>query len=615
MRYIIIILILSYFLINLGLGFEMQTTMKVAGDGTLYSRIYNNGLEDMANGSGEQTFSRNIQSGDDTAKLSSNYIYVNNGSQSNSENTHYVSGQGDVGILHYANINSKGSIESRAVLEKTEDSIKTDYSIKSDSGHLTEGVIDFRHGASKLMEESELTGDITFASKLSEKLNIVLDVKGLIYKTDSVELMDSYEIKNGIKIPKAIGGGELSKEDSAIVYYNEAYDLEKTAREEEGENKSKILEKALENITSALSLNENYFDAWLLQGTILFSLERFDESLNAFEEADRINSNNETLIGKAKTLYFLKRYSDSASAADEILKLKPNDLFALNMKGKSYYMIGRLPDAKAVFEAALLIYPGNSNLLSNMGLVQLALSNSTDSKNESLKLIKDSLKMGLEKEDPDLAREAEDALKDALPPEDAAVMYYNEAFDIEGEAQAQDGENKTKLLEEALESITSASSLDPEYFDAWLLQGELLFNLNRYSEAFEAFSKADEIEQSIDTLTGKAKSLFYLNRYSEAISLADELLSMDQYNAFALNMKGKSLYMLGRSSEALEILNLSLSIYPNDPTLLYNMGLVQLALGKTSEAKSKFGFAIDSGLEEINPKYAEDARTKLHDMG
>ncbi len=182
MRQIIIILILSFLLISSGFGLEMQTTAKVVGDGSLYSRTNNDGLEDMANGSGEQTFTRDMKSDDEIAKLISSYTYIKNVSSANNQNTHHVSGQSNVGILHYATITSAISVESKAEMEKTDSSIKTNYFMKSGFGNLTEGVIDSRYGAQKIMEETQLAGDLTFSSKLSEKLNTLLDVKGLLYK-------------------------------------------------------------------------------------------------------------------------------------------------------------------------------------------------------------------------------------------------------------------------------------------------------------------------------------------------------------------------------------------------------------------------------------------------
>ncbi len=379
-------------------------------------------------------------------------------------------------------------------------------------------------------------------------------------------------------------------------------------------DRAKNLEMALDNLTRALELNQRYFDAWLLKGSILTSLERFGEALNAYLDADRIESNSDTLAGKATSFFKLKRYSDAATVADELLKLDPNDLFALNLKGKSYYLLGKLPEAKAVFEAALQIYPGNPNLLYNLGEVQLALSNSTDSRNESKELIKISLNLGLENEDPASASDAKEILRD-ISPDDFAIIYYNEAFNLEKDAESLNGSNKIKTLENALDSISMAVGSDPEYFDALLLKGEILLALDRYSEALAAYDEADRIERNVDTMTGKTKSLYFLKRYSETVSASDELLELNQNDVFALNAKGKSYYMMGKIPEAYEVYNQSLSVFPENPSLLYNMGLVQLALGKIPEAKASLNLALESGLMEANPDFAEDAERKIHDLG
>jgi tetratricopeptide (TPR) repeat protein len=615
MRQIIITFILTYVLIYSGLGLDIKTDASVVGNGYLYSWSNNNGLEDMANGSGEQTFSRSLQSADEIAKLTSKYIYIKGSSSLDKSNTHYASGQSDVGITQYANIVSNGSMESKVELEKTDDSIKTNFVLRSDFGHLTEGVIDSQHGATKFVEETELVGDLTFSSTLSEKLNIRSDTRGLSYKVEEIELMDSYEVKNGQRIPKAIGGGELSREDSSIIYRNEANRLYLNASALVGPNRTKTLEWALDNITQALELNQNYFDAWLLEGNILKSLERFEAALNSFEEADKINSNIETLRGKADSLFKLKRYPESIRALDAFLKLDPTDIFALNMKGKSYLIMGKLPDAKKVFDAALLLYPGNPSLKMNMGLVQLALNNSTESKNESKGLIKEALALGLKNEDPASAEDAENKLSALSSPEDNAIDSRNEASRLYQNATTLVGSSKTKTLELALDKITQALELNKNYFDAWLLKGNILLPLDRFDEALAAYDEAYKIRPNEDALSGKAMALFKSYRYEEAISISDEFLRLKPNDVAALNMKGKSYYSMGRISDAYDIYNLSLSMYPTNPNLLYNMGLVQLARGKSVEAKEYLKSALDSGLEEANPVFAADAKTKIGNLG
>jgi hypothetical protein len=347
MRLELFALIIVIFLISSVDGLELKTAAHVSGGGKLISHTNCNGLEDYVNGNGDQTYERSLSSSIENGEssLSSDYVYRRDLSAFNSSNEHYA-GLNDAyaGIEHYVGILSNGSLTSNAELKKSDNSVDTSFTSKSDMGSLMEAVIDTNHlGPSyndeiesvsrppRKLAETYLEGEFTFDSKLNQQVSGNLNAEGMLYKLESVNLMTEYEVKNGRQVPIILQTGALSPEDAAIVYYNEANKQNRNALAlaANSSEANKAFNWALDNISQALDYNPKYYKAQILKGNILYAMGQYEEAISAYDQAIEIDKNSNSLYKKGATLLEMGNYQESISILNEALKLNGTDIKSL----------------------------------------------------------------------------------------------------------------------------------------------------------------------------------------------------------------------------------------------------------------------------------------------
>lgn len=77
---------------------------------------------------------------------------------------------------------------------------------------------------------------------------------------------------------------------------------------------------------------------WLNQGYASYGLNRYEEALNAFDQALRLSPESpDAYRYKSRSLYQLKRYQESLTAFDQAIRLAPNSADAYCYKGRSLY--------------------------------------------------------------------------------------------------------------------------------------------------------------------------------------------------------------------------------------------------------------------------------------
>jgi len=240
MRFKLIAPIIVIFLVNSVNGLNIDTTGHVIGDGIMYGYTQCNGVKDYINGSGDQTYVRSLISNEDEDSLASSYEYKQDQSKLNSaNNTHYASiDDSSTGIKHYVSVFSIGSVISNAMLKKTEIGVDTSFASESKNGSLAEGIInsgnigpaynceiDTISRAPMKIAETHLKGQFTFDSRLKEEKVPGNDIKGMLYKVNSINMMDEYQVIGGKQTPRILQSYALSPEDQATIFYNEARDL------------------------------------------------------------------------------------------------------------------------------------------------------------------------------------------------------------------------------------------------------------------------------------------------------------------------------------------------------------------------------------------------------
>lgn len=188
-------------------------------------------------------------------------------------------------------------------------------------------------------------------------------------------------------------------------------------------------DESLEAINQAIKFDKKNSVLWLTKEDILHELEKYDESLEAINKAISLapkELKDELLIIKAHDLTHQKKFNQALTICTKFLKNNPNDIEALLEKSEILFELGKIKESLKVCEDGLSIDSDDSELLFQKGYVSLELKKYED------------------------AIDAYDKVTQIDPTDDDA--WYNKACAL----------SLLDKKEEALDSLTVAISLDLE---------------------------------------------------------------------------------------------------------------------------------------------------------
>ncbi|MEH2000236.1 MAG: tetratricopeptide repeat protein [Nostoc sp.] len=150
---------------------------------------------------------------------------------------------------------------------------------------------------------------------------------------------------------------------------------------------------------------------------------------------------------------------------------------------------------------------------------------------------------------------------------------------------------------EALEAVKSLSFTANE----WYNQGEKLYQLQRYSEAFFAFDQAIQIQPDYaQAWKNRGIMLTELDQFNEAITSFDQAIKIQPDYAQAWDGRAWALYNLGGYEEVIISFNKAISIKPNYYEAYYHRGIVLGELSQYDKAIASFDYVI-----QIQPDNAD----------
>jgi tetratricopeptide (TPR) repeat protein len=416
-----IVLIIIFLLANSANGLNIATTGHVIGDGKMQGYTQCNGVKDYINGAGDQTYVRSLNSNENEDILSSSYEYKKDPSLANDENNTHYAGIYDhsTGIEHYVSVFSFGSAKSNAVLKSTEIGVETSFISNSDNGSLAESVIDSGNrgpafnceieSASRApmkIAETYLQGKFTFDSKLTEQKVPENDAKGMLYKVDSINMMDEYQVIEGKQTPTILQSYAAPSVPEEQIYFEEAISLFRNASNHQkafpdnqtaNDTANITYKKALDYISQALEIDPIYYKALIQKGNILMRLGEYSDALTEFNRAIEVDKNSESLRRKGDALLKLERHEEAFTAFNDALKLNRGDVSArnglINTFKKIEVYFNKSSNAYNYFKGVKEFYEGDTgasaSLNNSIGL-GLEAYNSEFAKdaNEKLKLLR-----------------------------------------------------------------------------------------------------------------------------------------------------------------------------------------------------------------------------------
>ncbi|MDX2049779.1 MAG: tetratricopeptide repeat protein [Rickettsiaceae bacterium] len=161
--------------------------------------------------------------------------------------------------------------------------------------------------------------------------------------------------------------------------------------------------------------------------------------------------------------------------------------------------------------------------------------------------------------------------------------YYNKGLAL----------NNLSRHEEALDSYNEAIRVNLHFAGAYVNKGSVLAKLARHDEALEAYDRAIELQPNLtEAYYNKGVTLDNLSRHEDAIRAYDEAISRNSRYAAAYYNKGNSLGGLGRHRDAIAAYDQAIRLQPDLKQAYYNKGLALNNLSEHDDAIRAYNASI-----------------------
>lgn len=246
-------------------------------------------------------------------------------------------------------------------------------------------------------------------------------------------------------------------------------------------------------------------------------------------------------------------------------------------EGLKFYQEANFAEALPVFEKAAKKHPGSADLANNVGMCHLQMG--------------------------DFVR-AEEGFKAALSIQKTSKLYVNL-----GDVQARQGK-----FNEAVKTLTEATTLDQKNFFAWVALGRAHFSLKEFEKAEKSWNHARTLNESAELLNSLGTLRLHQNKTEDATTLFDKAIKMEPgyapayYNLGVLQQKAKE-YQKANDNyvRAIAVDAAYLPAY-------YNLGLVRKELGRKEEAIASFKRFVQLAPKDLEEQI-KGAQSEIEGLG
>ena len=387
-----------------------------------------------------------------------------------------------------------------------------------------------------------------------------------VLKEYSEIVPDNEDIKKKIENLKR----ESNEPDSDEIYNNKCLTLINLNR----------FDEAIECYDKALKINPNNVKAWNNKAFALHNLNRLDEAIECYNKSLEIDPNFiSSLRNKAFALRTLNRLDEAIECYDKVLKIDPNDFGVWNNKAFSLHELNRSDEAIECYDEALKINPNYFEAWANKGFTLESLGRL----DEAIECYNNALE--IYPNHPDMLNRLSviesqknvsvNSLEDAL---NQADTYWEE-----------------KEYEKVIEVYDLISDSMPKQPLVWNRKGDAYYQLGRYEEAIECFDKAFEYNPHFPfPLYYKILSYMGLEDYNNAEDAVVQALMFFPNNTGFLNNYCVILNKLERYEEAMDIADKTLSIDPDSAETYTNKANALEKLGSIDEALECYDKALEN---------------------
>ena len=295
-----------------------------------------------------------------------------------------------------------------------------------------------------------------------------------------------------------------------------------------------------------------------------------------------------------------RNFGEAGRVFEEILRIQPRNLGALNLLSVVLIQLGRPAEAENHLRLALQENAGAEVTLYNYGIVLKALNRPA----EALQRFSEAL--ALNPAAPESWNNRGTVFND-LKRYDEAIADFAKAIELQPRyAEAFCNKGKTlalcKRLDEALAAFEEAAALKPDLSEAWLGHGGILADLKRYKESLADYDRAVASNPAMaEVWLGRGNALARLRRWDDALVCYDKAVTLNAKLAEAWLGRGNVLTDLKQHQLAFSAFNQALAAKPDLGEAWLGCGNVFADLGRYDDALAAFdrAAALQPNLAEI----------------
>ena len=279
---------------------------------------------------------------------------------------------------------------------------------------------------------------------------------------------------------------------------------------------------SLESVEAYLRENPQDATAWNVKGVFHAQRKEYGEALRALDQAIQLDSELAAAhSNKGRVLLTLgpEKASEALKSFDRALELKPDEIDTLRDKALALRALGKAKDEIEIYKRMSELNKKEWGIWLRLGDLQLEVGD---------------IRGAISSYDKSLA------LKDDLVP-----AYIRRAIALAFDEQSA----------KALKSAETATKLDPDNPEAWLIRGDVNLRAGKHKSAMKSLKKASEL---------------------------------DPTNASVENTMGMVSYKDGKLSDATKHLRRAIIRRKKYPTAMRNLGLILMEQEKWEEASKVF---------------------------
>jgi tetratricopeptide (TPR) repeat protein len=299
--------------------------------------------------------------------------------------------------------------------------------------------------------------------------------------------------------------------------------------------------------------------SWAQHGAALLNMQRLDDALRAYHQADSFGDRLIARKGQAEVLKAKGELDKALAAFNEVIAQHPEDVVAKNGRAEVLKAKGQLDEALAAYDGIIAAHPED-----------------VIAKNGRAEVLK-----------------AKGQLDDALAAYNDAIANHPEN-DVAKRGRAEVLKAKGQL-DDALAAYDEVIAAHPENIIAKTGRAEVLKAKGQFDEALAAYNDAIANHPENDVAKrGRAEVLKAKGQFDEALAAYDGIIAAHPEDIIAISGRSYILAALGRYDEALESLPDQTPVKLDDWISYHIRGMILLRRGQVAEAINIFNHGVQN---------------------